>query len=72
MNGNGRVDAGDTIAYRFLVTNTGSVTLTGIAITDPKVPAITCPATTLAPGASTTCTTATAYTSPRPTSTPAA
>ena len=61
VNTSGRVDAGDTIAYSFAVTNTGSLTLTGIAITDPKVGATTCPATTLAPGASTTCTTTAAY-----------
>ena len=56
VDGNGRVDAGDTIAYTFVVTNTGAVTLTGVAVTDPKVGAVTCPSTTLAPGASTTCT----------------
>ncbi|HEV7272500.1 DUF7507 domain-containing protein [Pseudoxanthomonas sp.] len=49
--------AGSTIAYSFLVTNTGNVTLTGIAITDPLLAtAPVCPVTTLAPGASTTCT----------------
>ncbi len=48
--------AGSTIAYTFIVTNTGNVTLTGVAITDAKVGAITCPQTTLAPGAATTCT----------------
>ena len=47
--------AGSTIAYTFLVTNTGNVTLHGVAIADPKVGAVTCPVTTLAPGASTTC-----------------
>ena len=56
VNRNGRVDAGDTIAYSFAVTNTGAQTLTAVAITDPKVGATTCPTTTLAPGASTTCT----------------
>ncbi len=48
--------AGSTLAYSFLVTNTGNVTLTGITIVDAKVPSYTCPVTTLAPGASTTCT----------------
>src|SRR5690606_28533724 len=48
---------GDTIAYSFLVTNTGNVTLTGIAVNDPLLAvAPVCPVTTLAPGASTTCT----------------
>ena len=48
--------AGQVVPYRFLVTNTGNVTVTGIAVTDPKVPAITCEATSLAPGISMTCT----------------
>jgi uncharacterized repeat protein (TIGR01451 family) len=56
--------AGDVIGYAFLVTNTGNVTLTGVKVTDtaapPSDPAglspVTCPDTTLAPGASTTCT----------------
>jgi uncharacterized repeat protein (TIGR01451 family) len=53
---------GATIAYSFLVTNTGNVTVSGLAITDTftapagPVPTINCPASTLAPGASTTCT----------------
>jgi uncharacterized repeat protein (TIGR01451 family) len=53
---------GDVIAYRFTVTNTGTVTLTNVAVNDtvapPSDPAnlspVTCPVTTLAPGASTT------------------
>ncbi|MGL5808566.1 MAG: DUF7507 domain-containing protein, partial [Nocardioides sp.] len=48
--------AGSTIAYTFLVTNTGNVTLNPISVTDPKVGPVTCPVTTLAPGAQTTCT----------------
>ncbi|QOW24193.1 Ig-like domain-containing protein [Lysobacter sp. H23M47] len=53
-NGNA---VGDTIAYSFLVTNTGNVTITDLVVTDPLLAgAITCPVTTLAPGASTTCT----------------
>jgi uncharacterized repeat protein (TIGR01451 family) len=53
---------GDVIDYSFLVTNTGNVTLTGIAVTDtlsaPAGPALTvvCPVTELAPQVSTTCT----------------
>ena len=48
--------AGDTIAYTFVVTNTGNVTLDSVAVDDPLVGAVSCPVTTLAPGASTTCT----------------
>ena len=39
--------------------NTGTVTLTALAVADPKAGAVSCPLTTLAPGASTTCTAAT-------------
>ena len=59
-NGSGKPDAGDKITYTFKVTNIGTVTLSSVNVTDVKVGAISCPATTLAPGASTTCT-ATAY-----------
>ncbi len=49
-------NAGDTIDYTFVVTNTGNVTLTGITVDDPLVGTVDCPTTTLAPTASTTCT----------------
>ncbi|WP_327075409.1 DUF11 domain-containing protein [Kitasatospora purpeofusca] len=51
-------EAGQTIHYTFTVTNTGQTPLSGIAVSDqgPGTPAVTCPVTTLAPGASTTCT----------------
>ncbi len=49
-------DKDDTITYTFAVTNTGNVTLTTVGVSDTKVAVITCPATTLAPGASTDCT----------------
>jgi len=39
-----------------VVTNTGNVTLDPVAVDDPKVGTVSCPATSLAPGASTTCT----------------
>ena len=55
-NHNGVIDAGDTIVYHFLVTNTGSVTMGHIHIEDSKVGRVSCPVASLAPGASTTCT----------------
>ncbi|SIT74266.1 DUF11 domain-containing protein [Microbacterium sp. RU33B] len=54
--------AGQTVSYSFLVTNTGNVTLTGLAVTEDAFtgsgtpPTISCPVTELAPTASTTCT----------------
>ncbi|KZE89663.1 DUF7507 domain-containing protein [Microbacterium sp. TNHR37B] len=50
--------AGDEIAYSFAVTNAGNVTLTDIAIDDPGLPGVTaeCPAGSLLPGATVTCT----------------
>ncbi|MBL8263722.1 MAG: DUF11 domain-containing protein, partial [Xanthomonadaceae bacterium] len=49
--------AGSTIPYSFAVTNTGNVTITGLVIDDALLDApATCPVTTLAPGATTTCT----------------
>ena len=49
--------AGDQIAYQYLVTNTGATTLHSVTVTDGR-PSVTptCPQTTLAPGASSTCT----------------
>ncbi|ROR55341.1 putative repeat protein (TIGR01451 family) [Luteococcus japonicus] len=49
---------GDQVTYTFVVTNSGNVTVNDLALTDPMFTpqAITCPATSLAPGASTTCT----------------
>ena len=61
---------GDTVDYSFDVTNTGNVTVTDLAIVDtltaPAGPAldVTCPVTTLAPTAATTCTAAYAATQP--------
>ena len=54
---------GQKVTYSFLVTNTGNLTLTGVNVTDVQAapaggldaPPV-CPVTTLAPGASTTCT----------------
>lgn len=50
--------AGQAVAYSFVVTNTGNVNLTAVAVTDPLpgLSAVSCPVSTLAPAASTTCT----------------
>jgi uncharacterized repeat protein (TIGR01451 family) len=54
--------AGDVVTYSFLVTNTGNVTMDNVDIHENTftgtgtLSPITCPATTLVPGASTTCT----------------
>jgi uncharacterized repeat protein (TIGR01451 family) len=66
QKGNGRADAGDTVAYSYVVSNTGNVTLTNITVTDDKIDDaptnIDCPSggttnvvASLAPGASQTC-----------------
>jgi uncharacterized repeat protein (TIGR01451 family) len=50
---------GQAITYRFAVTNTGNVTLTAIGVTDTDLPGLSpidCPRSSLAPGASETCT----------------
>ncbi|QYA42357.1 DUF11 domain-containing protein [Macrococcoides bohemicum] len=46
--------AGETVTYKFKVTNTGNVTLTNVEVTDPMFDGITLNKTTLAPGESTT------------------
>nr|WP_314845337.1 hypothetical protein [uncultured Microbacterium sp.] len=56
VNGSGITDAGDTIPFSFLVTNTGDVDLTGVTVNDPKVGAVACPATALPVGDDMTCT----------------
>jgi len=47
---------GNTITYSFQITNTGTSTISSFTVTDTKLGAITCPVSSLAPGASTTCT----------------
>jgi uncharacterized repeat protein (TIGR01451 family) len=49
-------DAGEVIAYAYTVTNTGNAPLRAVTVRDDRVGAgVTCPAITLAPGASMTC-----------------
>ena len=62
VNHDGITDAGDTIAYTFTVTNTGALTMSGIAVSDPKAGPVTCPQPTLASGPSETCTANSLYT----------
>ena len=49
--------AGTLVNYTYLVTNSGNVTLASVGVTDllPGLSAVTCPISTLAPGASVTC-----------------
>ena len=48
--------AGEVISYNYLLTNTGTITLTGITLSDDNVDAQpTCLANSLAPGATTSC-----------------
>ncbi|MCP3855636.1 MAG: DUF11 domain-containing protein, partial [Actinomycetia bacterium] len=57
-DGSGSISPGDTLTYTYDVTNDGTVTLSGVTVTDPlpSLSAITCPVTTLAPGVSMGCT----------------
>ncbi|MBI5928233.1 MAG: DUF11 domain-containing protein, partial [Chloroflexi bacterium] len=59
-NGDNRAQVGETIAYTFMVTNTGNIALTNISVTDPLISVINCttgnPIPTLAVGASQFCT----------------
>ncbi|MEO8365772.1 MAG: OmpA family protein, partial [Pseudoxanthomonas sp.] len=48
-------DAGDVITYSFVVTNTGTVTLAPVVVSDPLLPNLACTIATLAPGATDSC-----------------
>ncbi|MCN9240555.1 hypothetical protein NGF19_07060 [Streptomyces sp. RY43-2] len=52
----GELTVGDLVPYDFVVTNSGDTTINNIAVTDPKIGAVSCPVTTLAPGETVTCT----------------
>ncbi|WP_237581985.1 DUF7507 domain-containing protein [Clavibacter phaseoli] len=60
-NGNGRADVGERIAYSFVASNAGNVSLRQVAVADPRVTGISPTSVTLAPGAAQTFTSA-AYT----------
>ena len=47
---------GDPVTWTYIVTNTGNVPLTNVTVTDDQGVAVSCPADTLAPGDSFTCT----------------
>ncbi|MFF2960908.1 right-handed parallel beta-helix repeat-containing protein [Streptomyces sp. NPDC057963] len=51
----GPYTVGKKVQYSYTVTNTGSTDLHGVLVRDNRVTKVTCDATTLAPGASTTC-----------------
>ncbi|MCD0453507.1 DUF11 domain-containing protein [Actinocorallia sp. API 0066] len=52
----GPVEEGDSLSYTFRVTNTGAAALRSVAVTDPRITDVSCPADTLAAGAALTCT----------------
>src|SRR5262249_54348718 len=50
------LSAPQTVGYSYLVKNEGNITVTGIALADSEATGLSCPATSLAPGLSMTCT----------------
>jgi uncharacterized repeat protein (TIGR01451 family) len=52
----GKIAPGDVITFTVMVKNTGNVTYTNVTATDPKITTLTCDPTTIAPGATSTCT----------------
>jgi hypothetical protein len=50
------ITVGDAVTWRYLVTNTGTIDLTGIAVIDDRGVAVTCNQAALSPGQSMTCT----------------
>ncbi|MEO5898170.1 MAG: carboxypeptidase regulatory-like domain-containing protein [Vicinamibacterales bacterium] len=47
---------GATVSWTYVVTNTGTVSLTGVVVTDDKGVSVSCPSTSLSAGQSMTCT----------------
>ena len=47
---------GEVIPYTYAITNTGNVPINNLVVADARIAAVNCPVTSLAPGASTTCT----------------
>jgi uncharacterized repeat protein (TIGR01451 family) len=56
LNGDRITNAGDRVDWTLKVTNLGTTTITDITVSDPSAGAVKCPHTSLAPGASMTCT----------------
>src|SRR5262249_32603181 len=50
------IPVGGPVTWTYVVTNTGNSPLANVVVTDDQIGTITCPATTLAVGASMTCT----------------
>jgi hypothetical protein len=50
------IPVGNAVTWTYVVKNTGTVSLTAVAVTDNKIGAVSCPQATLAAGASMTCT----------------
>ena len=59
VNGNNLADVGEKITYTLVVKNVGNVTVHDLAVSDPLIAPVTCEATSLAPGAETSCSGAT-------------
>jgi hypothetical protein len=50
------IQVGAPVTWQYHITNTGTINLTGIQVTDDRGVTVTCPATSLTPGQSFTCT----------------
>jgi hypothetical protein len=50
------ITVGSAVTWRYIVSNTGTINLTGMLVTDDRGVSVTCPGTTLTPAQSMTCT----------------